>query len=83
MLSLTLTLTLTLTLNPNPNPNQVGGVLFGIEIVSTFYMLEHLPHAFFVVTWGLLFIRQLNTLDGDDPGNPFALFSSSHEYGTS
>ena len=61
----------------------VGGVLFGIEIVSTFYMLEHLPHAFFVVTWGLLFIRQLNTLDGDDPGNPFALFSSSHEFDTS
>ena len=30
----------------------VGGVLFGIEIVSTFYMLEHLPHAFFVVTLG-------------------------------
>lgn len=61
----------------------VGGVIFGIEIVSTFYMLEHLPHAFFVVTWGLLFIRQVNTLDGDDPGNPFALFSSSHEYDTS
>ena len=57
----------------------VGGVIFAIEIVSTFYMLEHLPHAFFVVTWGMLFIRQINTLDGEDPGNPFALFSTSFE----
>ena len=83
-LSLTLTLTpiLTLTLSLDPNPDQVGGVIFAIEIVSTFYMLEHLPHAFFVVTWGLLFIRQVNTLDGDDPGNPFALFSTSHDHDT-
>ena len=34
-------------------------MIFAIEIVSTFYMLEHLPHAFFVVTWGMLFIRQV------------------------
>ena len=26
---------------------------------------------------------QINTLDGDDPGvNPFALFSTSHEHGS-
>ena len=48
----------------------IGGVLFSIEITSTFYLLEHLTFAFFTATLTLVWTSQLLLLV---PGAPLSL----------